>query len=158
MNILPDVGSKDFHDRTVVPFRGIPGDPSEGIDPAKTYLQPFVSLIASRPELVDGAREAIRDLPLPVDLQGAPGEVEAREEGRATQDLRQAQDKVFTFSRLVRGDVPVQEHQQSDDHNCEERRQPEDSRGPSPENPFGFVGDLPGPRSGSIQGCLDPAR
>ena len=39
------------------------------------------------PELIDGPGEAVGDLPFTVDLKGAPGEVEARDECRAAQDL-----------------------------------------------------------------------
>jgi hypothetical protein len=68
-------------------FFGLPSDPFEGVDAAYPDLEEFVPRTIRGPQLIDGTREALCDLPLTVDLQGAPGEVEPREERRATQDL-----------------------------------------------------------------------
>src|SRR5829696_10380535 len=106
-SVLPDVGCQDLHDRPVV-FFGLPGDPFEGVDTAYPDLQQLVVILTNLPELIDGPGEALGDLPFAVDLQGAPGEVEAREECRAAQNLCQSQHEILLLTRLCGGNVPVQ--------------------------------------------------
>jgi hypothetical protein len=63
-SVLPNVSCKDFHNRAVVPLWRVPSDPFKGIDAAQAYLNPWSTIVISRPELVDSPREALRDLPL----------------------------------------------------------------------------------------------
>jgi hypothetical protein len=91
--MLADVGGKDLDDGTAVVL-GVPGDALEGVDAAQTDLQALLAVVVGRPELVDGAREALGDLPPLRELEGAlgglarlaqvpPREVEPAEAGAA---------------------------------------------------------------------------
>src|SRR5215203_5040684 len=61
--ILPDVRGQDLHDRLVV-FFGLSSDPFEGVDTAYPDLEQLVVILVNLPELVNGPREAVCDLPL----------------------------------------------------------------------------------------------
>ena len=123
-SVLPNVSRKDFHNRTVVPSwgvlhrEGVPRDPFQSVDAAETYLKPRVPIVGGGPKLVDGTREAFRDLLVASgfqlllgDLDPPPREVEPEEKAETTDDLRPSpavlvhQGRAF-FGRHALGEVP----------------------------------------------------
>jgi hypothetical protein len=127
--VLSNVSREDCHNRAVIPFGRVPSDPFEGVDATETYLQPWVPIVVRRPELVDGPREAVCDLPLlskPLCLflafarlfqliRGArPCEVQPAKSGKSGEQHTYGLNEVLLLRGVGRMDPDPKKHDQQD--------------------------------------------
>jgi hypothetical protein len=104
--VLADEGCEHFHDNPVVAVRRLRYT-LESVDSADAYVLVLVA------ELIDGASESFRYLALPIQLNGAPGEVEARKDiapATAWSNVVRTSFSAFKRSAAVKGECPRTSH------------------------------------------------